>query len=254
MGAVAVLDIGKTNVKLSAAGIDGAILETLSTPNTVRPAPPYRHHDVAAIERWVLSALADLDRRHTFDAIVPCGHGSAGVLVGTSAPAMPMIDYEDTPPAGVDALYRTIAGDFAARGSAIMMGASHLARQMLWLESGWPDRFAAARHYLALPQYWAWRLCGTAASEPTGLGAQSHLISPRSGVAAPIVAARGWERLLPPRRPAWETLGPIRPQLAARTGLPPQTRVLCGIHDSSANFYRYQAAGLSRLTVISADP
>lgn len=251
MSAIAVLDIGKTNVKLSATDTDGTVLETLSTPNAICPAPPYRHHDVIALEDWVIGALADLGRRHAIDAIVPVGHGSAGVLVDAAGPVMPMIDYEDDPPAAVTARYRDLAGDFRTRGSAIMLGASHLARQMLWLETGWPDTFARARHVLGLPQYWAWRLCGVAASEVSTLGAQSHLWSVREGGFAPIVAARGWARLLPPLRPAWATLGPLRPELAARTGLAPPTRVLCGGHDSSVNFYRYQAAGLAGLTVIS---
>ena len=46
MSAIAVLDIGKTNVKLSVTDADGTVRETLTTPNTVRPGPPYRHHDV----------------------------------------------------------------------------------------------------------------------------------------------------------------------------------------------------------------
>ncbi|PJN92560.1 hypothetical protein CNY89_28645, partial [Amaricoccus sp. HAR-UPW-R2A-40] len=41
----------------------------------------------------------------------------------------------------------------------------------------------------------------------------------------------------------WIALGTLRPEIAARTGLSPSTRVISGIHDSSANFYRYQAAG-----------
>ena len=40
MSNVAVLDIGKTNVKLSAATRDGAILETVSTANVTRDGPP----------------------------------------------------------------------------------------------------------------------------------------------------------------------------------------------------------------------
>ena len=59
MSRVAVLDIGKTNVKLSAADRDGTILETLSTPNRVHPGPPYRHHDVEGLEAWAVAALAD---------------------------------------------------------------------------------------------------------------------------------------------------------------------------------------------------
>ena len=50
---------------------------------------------------------------------------------------------------------------------------------------------------------------------------------------------------MPPIDPAWRRLGPIRPELARRHALPEGIGVLCGIHDSSANFYRYQQAGLS---------
>ena len=251
MTRVAVLDVGKTNVKLNAADADGTILETLSTPNVVHPAPPYRHHDVAGLEAWVIDALRDLGRRHAISAIVPCGHGSGGVLVDAAGPAMPMIDYEDTPPERVNALYRAQVGGFAERGSPIMLGASHMARQMLWLETGFPDAFARATAYLGLPQYWAWRLSGVAASEYTILGAQSHLWNVPARRFAPIVAARGWTGKLPPLAPAWATLGTLTPAIAARTGLSPATRVVCGIHDSSANFYRYQAAGLRGLTVVS---
>ncbi len=251
MSAIAVLDIGKTNVKLSIADAAGKVRETLSTPNAALEPPPYRHHDLAALEAWLLDGLSALSRRHAVAAIVPVGHGSAGVLVDAAGPVLPMVDYEADAPAEITALYRTLAGDFRARGSAIMLGASHLARQMLWQERAWPEAFARAQHLLGLPQYWAWRLSGVAASEVTVLGAQSHLWAVRDGSFAPIVTARGWQRLLPPLMPAWAALGTLRPDIAARTGLAPQTRVLCGGHDSSLNFYRYQAAGLSGLTVVS---
>jgi len=248
---VAVLDIGKTNVKLSAADADGTILETLSTPNLVLPAPPYRHHEILALEGWIIDALGRLGQRRPIEAIVTCGHGSGGVLVGEDAPAMPMIDYEGEVPSSVNELYRRAVGGFRERGSPIMLGASHLARQMLWLETGWPEIFARARYFLGLPQYWAWRLSGVAASEFTVLGAQSHLWNVPEHRFAPIVDARGWAEKLPPFAAAWATLGPPTPEIARRAGLPPATRVLCGIHDSSANFYRYQAAGLRGLTVVS---
>ena len=83
---VAVLDIGKTNVKLSAASEAGDILESLATPNAVHPGPPYRHHDLANIEAWTIESLAMLARRHAITAIVACGHGSGGVLVNESGP------------------------------------------------------------------------------------------------------------------------------------------------------------------------
>ena len=215
------------------------------------PSPPYRHPDLSGLEGWLFDGLASLARRFRIGTIVACSHGSGGVLVDDAGPVMPMIDYEQKVPPGIDARYRELIGPFRERGSPILLGAAHLARQMLWLESEWPEAFYRARWFLGLPQYWAWRLTGTAASEVTMLGAQSHLWNVRDRRFCDIVPARGWERLLPPLRPAWHPLGRLDPKLARRLGFGDDTLVLCGIHDSTANFYRYQAAGLAELTVIS---
>jgi sugar (pentulose or hexulose) kinase len=251
MSVVAVFDVGKTNVKLSAATEDGTIVEMLSARNTGQDGPPYRYHDLAALENWLTAGLHGLGQRHAIEAIVPCAHGSGGVLVAREGPAMPMVDYEQQLPTDVDDAYRPLVGSYRDRGSAIMLGAAHLARQMLWQEMYWHEEFSRAIAFLATPQYWAWRLSGVLAGEVTSLAAQSHLWSPAGARPAPIVSSRGWQRLMPPMRHAWETLGPIKPELAACTGLASTTRVICGIHDSSANFYRYQAAGLSDVTVVS---
>ena len=251
MSAVVVFDVGKTNVKLTVAAPDGRLGETLSCPNPVRPGPPYRHHDLAAVEDWLLDGLAALGRRHAIDAVVTSGHGSGGVLVGEAGPALPMMDYEQPAPPGVTEVYRAATGSFRERGSAVMLGTAHLARQMLWMERDWPEAFAGAAAFLAIPQYWAWRLSGVLASEVTSLAAQSGLWCAADARPAALVAQRGWARLMPPLRPAWAVLGPLRPEVAARTGLPGDVRVVNGIHDSSANLYRYQAAGLDDFTLLS---
>ncbi len=248
---VAVLDIGKSNVKLNAATEAGAIIETLTTPNASRPGPPYRHHDLLALESWVLDALADLGRRHRIEAFVACGHGSGGVLVDAGGPVLPMVDYEQDLPPAIEAAYRAAAGSYRERGSAFMLGAAHLGRQMFWMQRTAPEAFSRGRALLPLPQYWAWRLSGIAATEVSSLAAQSHLWVAPESCFAPLVGAQGWSGLMPPLRRAWETLGPLKPEVAARTGLAPKTRVLCGIHDSTANFYRYQAAGLRDFVVVS---
>lgn len=248
---VAVLDIGKSNVKLNAATEAGVIAETLATPNPCLPGPPYRHHDLRTLESWVLDALAELGRRHRIEAFVPCGHGSGGVLVDAEGPVLPMVDYEQDPPPAIEAAYRAAAGSYRERGSAFMLGAAHLGRQLFWMQRAAPADFARARALLPLPQYWAWRLSGVAATEVSSLAAQSHLWAAPDGRFAPLVAAQGWAGLMPPLRHAWETLGTLTRAIAARTGLAPETRVLCGIHDSTANFYRYQAAGLADFVVVS---
>ena len=43
-------------------------------------------------------------------------------------------------------------------------------------------------------------------------------------------------------RNAWETLGPLRPEVAAATGLAPDVRVVCGAHDSNASLVPHLVA------------
>ncbi|MDI6029059.1 FGGY family carbohydrate kinase [Corticibacterium sp. UT-5YL-CI-8] len=251
MSKVAVFDIGKTNLKLSVASRDGRIIETVSRENQSFDGPPYRHHDVQAVGRWLLAELALMASRHAIDVIVPCAHGSGSLLVDAAGPLMPMIDYEQETPSEIARAYKAVSNPYAERGSSIKTGAGHIARQLFWLQSAWPERTAAAEWLLGLPQYWAWWLTGTATSEVTYLAAQSHLWNAAGRRPARIVAEQHWQRLLPPMLPAWQTVGRVKVDVARFTGLSPDTRVLCGIHDSSANFYRYQAAGLSGMAVIS---
>ena len=251
MEAVAVFDVGKTNVKLAAVSGAGVLLDSVSRSNPVLPAPPYSHHDLGLLETWLLENLRSLGARYAIEAILATGHGSGGVLVGQDGPLMPMIDYEQEPPAEIANEYPLLAGSFRERGSPCQLASAHLAKQMLWLERAFPSEFAAAKAYLAHPQYWAWRLGGTMASEVTSLAAQSHLWRPLDRRLSKLVDDRGWGRLIPPLAPAWATLGTLKPEIARQTGLSENTRILTGIHDSSANFYRYRRAGFRDFTVVS---
>ncbi len=251
MDTIAVLDVGKTNVKLMAVSASGHLLETLARPNPVFQGPPYAHHDLGLVENWLIDSLRSLAERHSITAFVATGHGSGGVLMGEDGALMPMMDYEQDPPGDIARHYPLIAGSFRERGSPCMFASAHLAKQMLWLEREWPEMFASAKAYLAHPQYWAWRLSGVMASEVTSLAAQSHLWCSLDARLSQLVDDRGWRRLIPPFAPAWQTLGTLRQDIGDATGLSPAVRVLTGIHDSSANLYRYQAAGLQGITVIS---
>jgi sugar (pentulose or hexulose) kinase len=256
-GRIAVLDNGKTNLKISVATQEGVVIESVSLPNTVLPGPPWRHHDLAGLGDWALEQFAALSRRHPIGHIVPVGHGSGGVLVGNDpeaaggGAALPMIDYEQPLPPGIAEAYALQSGTFQDRGSAIMMASTHQARQMLWMERDYPAEFTGARFLLGVPQYWAWRLSGVAASETSYLGAQSHLWNVPEKRWAPIVEQRGWRRLMPPFASAWSALGPLRPEPRKRFGIQGDIVVHAGAHDSSANFYRFQAAGMDGFSVLS---
>ena len=57
---IAVLDIGKTNLKLLVASEDGWPLETHSIPNAATTSGPYLAYDLARLEEWFLDALAEV--------------------------------------------------------------------------------------------------------------------------------------------------------------------------------------------------
>ncbi|MGP1397094.1 MAG: FGGY-family carbohydrate kinase [Inquilinaceae bacterium] len=250
--AVAVIDLGKTNLKLMLIDAEGRILADERADNRPVAGPPYLHVDTDRVWHWILGALKLLSGRARVRAIVPCTYGSTAALVDDGgALALPIMDYEADPPDAVKDAYAAIAPPFAEVFAPINPGGLTLARQFTWQETAFDDAFARTRLILPYAQYWAWRLCGVAAAEVTLLGAQTHLWAPKTGDFASIAKDRGWAALFPPLRAPWDVLGTIRPDLAAATGLAPDVSVLCGIHDSNANFLRYRAAGLDDVTLMS---
>lgn len=256
-GEIAVLDVGKTNVDLWVARQDGTLLENRSVRNAVLDGPPWRHHDLNRLATWLGETLSELCTRHPIRTLVPVGHGSGGVIVGPDpdgeniGSVLPMIDYEQPCPPEVDAEYTARSGSFTDRGSPILMASTHAARQLLWMERAAPDAFTAARHYLNIAQFWGWWLTGVAASEYSAMGAQSHLWNVPHARWTPLVRELGWQRLMPAFRPASAPLGPLREDLASRFDLPRDMIVLTGAHDSTANFFRYVAGGITDFTLVS---
>ena len=248
---VAVLDVGKTNVKLLAIAPGGGMLSFRSAPNEVRSGEPYPSCDVEHIWRWLLVALADLAERFQICAIVPTTYGSSAALVDERELVLPVLDYETEPPPEIARAYAEVAPWFDECCCPILPAGLTLARQLFWQSRAFPDAFARARWILPFPQYWAWRLCGVPASEVTSLGAQTQLWNPRERDLSGLAKREGWEERIPPLRYAFDVLGLLQVDLARRTGVGENTPVLCGIHDSNANFARYLAAGFEDFTLIS---
>jgi sugar (pentulose or hexulose) kinase len=250
-GLVAVLDIGKTNLKVLVATSDGRPVESLQRPNDLALREPYLAIDIIAVEDWFLGALAELGRRHPIRAVVATAHGCGAILCDEDGPVLPMMDYECPTPAEIDAAYAAEGPDYREVLCSTGPGASRLAKQLLWQSTAWPERFVRGTRYMTTAQYIAGRLGGRPASEISQMAAQGHLWDPVAGRPAEYVRRRGWDRLFPPFARAGEVLGRLRPDLAARTGLPRDTAILCGVHDSNANLFRYKAAGLVDRAVLS---
>ena len=235
-----VLDIGKTNAKLTLIDAAGKTLAEVRTPNTVRRVGPYPHHDTERLWTWMLGQLRELAKLAHIHAIVPVTHGATAALVDDAGLVLPVLDYEHVPGDAADAArYEAKRPSFAESGSPQLPAGLNLGRQLEWLQARFPAEFARTRHVLMYPQYWAWRLCGVAASEVTSLGCHTDLWRPAEGSYSSLVERQGWQPLFPPRRDAWARLGTLRADLAADTGLPADCEVVCGIHDSNASLLRH---------------
>lgn len=240
---LAVFDVGKTNLKFSLLDGAGRVLYATTTPNHVRGGPPYPHYDTEAMFDWLKGQLRQASPRP--QAVVVTTHGATGALMRGDALALPILDYEFRGPES--AAYPR--PEFAETASPALPGGLNLGRQLYWQQQTFPAEFAGADTFLMYPQYWAFRLCGIRATEVTSYGAHTDLWNPYAADFSSLVKDQGWTRLLPPTRPAWAVLGPLRQEVALEVGYDRPCDVLCGVHDSNASLVPY--LGGDRPTVVS---
>src|SRR5579863_4426606 len=253
-GCVAVFDIGKTNMKVVVFDAAGAVAAERGHPNgsLVPDAQwPYLKLDTAGAFAFLIGALKDLGARFPIEAISISAHGAAGVLVTDQREALPAVDYEFDIDAAVAAEYDKVRPPFEETLSPNLPRGLNLGRQVYYLQRRFPAEFAAARAFLAYPQYWSWRLSGVSATEFTSIGSHTDLWRPMEGRLSSLVDKLGWRRLFPRMRKAWDTLGALKPEIAAATGLAPTVRVICGAHDSNASLIPHLTVRREPFTVIS---
>ena len=249
--AVAVLDIGKTNVKVVCFDDAGAILFERSGANRPVPGPPYLHADTEAIWAFLIGALRQAAAACRITAIVPTTHGCAGAFVNDAGLVLPVLDYEEPRVEEISADYAAIRPPFSQTLSPPLPFGLNQGRQIAWQMRAFPDAVARAARYLTYPQYWAWRLSGVAAGEVTMLGAHSDLWAPMAHAPSSLVPALGLTRLLAPMRPSWERIGTLKPEIADQIGVGVDTPVINGAHDSNASLLPHLASRASPFTVVS---
>jgi sugar (pentulose or hexulose) kinase len=237
-----VIDVGKTNAKASLWDVAGQLIARSERANALQQDANYRALDIHGIEAWLLQSLSQFSRQATVSQIVTVGHGAAAVLLqGGRLFATPM-DYEDEGDAAVRADYASQRDSFAVTGSPLLPCGLNLGMQLHRLET-LHGRLPGDVTILLWPQYWAWRLCGVAASEVSSLGCHTDLWQPLAGAFSPLAVRRGWAARMAPLRAARARLGTLSAQVAQQTGLSTQCAVLCGMHDSNAAFLSARAHG-----------
>ncbi len=250
---IAVIDIGKTNAKL--ALVDRANLSEVAVvtrPNTVLAGPPWPHFDLDGHWGFLLDNLADFHAIHGIDAISITAHGASCVLLDKDGGvAAPMLDYEHPGPDDLAESYNALRPPFSETGSARLAGGLNMGAQLHWMFEKDPTLKNRTAKILTYPQYWAYCLTGIAATERTSLGCHTDLWNPATDAPSALVETLGIAEKLAPVRMASDVLGVITAQVAARTGLPADTPVACGIHDSNASLMPHLLSRTSPFSVVS---
>jgi sugar (pentulose or hexulose) kinase len=232
-----------TNKKVAVYDEDLRMLDAISRTFEPMEAGPERlpAHDLAGMEEWFLATLAAFGRKYAIRAIAITTHGATMVLVGPDgAPCAPCFYYTHEPGAEFHERFYRLAGKpealQATTGTPVLSAMINPAQGLLFLKEGFPEEFERASLVLAYPQYWGFRLTGNAAAESTYMCCHSYLWDQVGERYSSVAKALGIADKMPrPLRRSWDVLGVLKPELAARTGLSPNTIVTMGIHDSNAS-------------------
>lgn len=248
-----VLDIGKSNVKLSAIeAATGELLESLKTPNSVQNSSPYPHAPIDDIWQWYCTGLKALAARYHITYLSCTTHGATAVCLSQGKVALPVADYEAASYEQCNLDYETVRPDYCETLSPALSHGLNVGRQLFWLAQTYPKEFSQVDTILLYPQYWGWLLSGRAVSEVTSLGCHTDLWNPQTHSFSSLVTRLDWSALFPPLLAAGAVLGTLKPELATSLGLPADCLVMNGIHDSNASLVPYLKSVASPFTVISS--
>ena len=186
---------------------------------------------IVAVLRRVVAEVPD---SKAIRSVAVASVGEAGVLLADDGRSLaPIIAWFDTRTRGeLDWLLAHVGFERLHRLTGLCADPTFSLLKLLWLKRHRPDAFGAARHWLNLGDYLAWRLCGERATD-LSLASRTMLLDlEHGGWSAPLLEMCGLpSTLLPPLRPSGTRLGRILPEVAAATGLPSDCVVGVGGHD-----------------------
>ncbi|MFK7903028.1 MAG: FGGY-family carbohydrate kinase [Nitratireductor sp.] len=251
--AVAVIDIGKTNVKLALVDLETMReIEVVSQPNEVLEQAPYPHFDADKIWNFIIASITGFSKTYEISAITTTTHGACCALLDENNELVtPILDYEFDGPDALSKAYDELRPAFEETGSPRLPGGLNIGAQLFWLFQTQPDLKARTKHIVTYAQYWTARLTGVVVNEFTSLGCHTDLWNPKAAKYSSFVEKAGWLELMAPVEKANSLIGVLKPELAAEMGLKPNTRVHCGIHDSNASLYPHLFKRQSPFCVVS---
>jgi sugar (pentulose or hexulose) kinase len=256
--AVAVIDIGMTNKKVAIYDEKLSILDSVSRTFDPIMVEGIETQNLEGMETWFLDRLAQFAGRYRIKAIAVTTHGANIVCVGADGlPCAPCVYYTYEPGEAFQERFYAFVGDPVIlqkrTGTPRLSALINPAKGMFFLKERFPAQLERSELVLNYPQYWGYRLTGVAGAEGTYTGCHSYLWDWEKSRISSVAEILGIREKMPKDiRDSWSVLGTIKPEVAARTGLAPDTIVTMGIHDSNASLLPHIVKSAGRDFVLNS--
>ena len=239
-GVLVAIDVGTSGARASAYTADGAELaEVRRSYPTALPGEGRAEQDARRWPTAALSALTSLvkDLNHDVKAIGLTGQCPSVVpLDHRQQPLRPGIIYRDNRATAEAAQIRERFGDqYLHRLTGHLPAAFHVAAKIAWIRTHEPDVFTATALWAQPSDYVGLALTGEPGTDWSVAAATALLDLRERRWAAELLDGLDLDpATMPPVRPSWSVIGGLRPALARRLRLRPDTPVIAGAGDSIA--------------------
>ena len=240
-----VLDIGKTNVKLTF--VDSSNNKTIKF-FTTKQKNIYRHGikilNSNSIFEWALKKITYIGRKHNLDKFVCTAHGTSIALISyDDKELLACTDYEYK----FDKLfnsYKKIAPKFNESFSPFLENGLNIGQQIYYLYKRKQKLIKETKYILNYPQYIVWKLTSGFSSEISYVGCHTHLWDFKRNKLSSFVKKIKLEKKFPKIRKAWDTIGQRK---IGETNL----KIINGIHDSNASYLYFKNSDIKNFTLVS---
>ena len=240
-----VLDIGKTNVKLTF--VDSSNNKTIKF-FTTKQKNIYRHGikilNSNSIFEWALKKITYIGRKHNLDKFVCTAHGTSIALISyDDKELLACTDYEYK----FDKLfnnYKKIAPKFSESFSPFLENGLNIGQQIYYLYKRKQKLIKETKYILNYPQYIVWKLTSGFSSEISYVGCHTHLWDFKKNKLSSFVKKIKLEKKFPKIRKAWDTIGQRK---IGESNL----KIINGIHDSNASYLYFKNSDIKNFTLVS---
>jgi xylulokinase len=233
------VDVGTTNLKVVAYARErGAIAAVARRPTrTRRPRPGSAEFDPGELWAETVAALREIMGAigpTPIEGIAIGSMGESGVILDAHMrPLAPMIAWYDRRTEEQAAWWRRALDPWTIyQITGVILDGKFSVNHLLWLREHQPERFAVACHWLCVPDFLIWKLCGEQVTDYSIASRTMVFDQQRLDWSTELLERAGLPRaLLPVPVPGGTRVGGVSRQAADETGLTPATSVVTGGHD-----------------------